>query len=64
MQTENQISNDEIKLDSVLSLLLHAQENDLNLLSLFHERYGSLFFGDLGRLENILFEDCLIHYTG
>src|SRR5579863_4269426 len=63
MQTIKPIIKDEIKLDSVLSLIVHAQQNGLNLLSLFHDRYGSLLLGDLERLENILFQDGLVRYA-
>ena len=63
MQAENKIKKVEIKLDNVLLLVYHAQENKQNLLSLFYDRNGFLFLGELLRLENILFEDGLIQYT-
>jgi len=63
MHSEKEITKDEIKLDSVLSLVLLAQQNHRNMVSLFHERYSALFLGELERLENILFEDGLIQYS-
>lgn len=62
MSLQNNIIQDDIKLDSVLSLILLAQCDQLNRAGTFHEKYGALFYGELERLEAILFEDGLIEY--
>ena len=50
------------KLDGLLSLLMHEHEDQPAVpLAGFYDRYGEFFGEDLHNLQEILFEDGLIH---